>query len=233
MSAPRYAIYFAPQLDSLLWRFGSAVLGYDAVSGEDVPFLVPPGQDEGAWPALTAEPRRYGFHATLKAPFELAQGRSEGELRAFARNYALGAKAVTLAGLKVTALGRFVALTPVEDSEALQDLAFDIVQAFERFRAPLSEADLARRLQTPLTPAHRAYLEAYGYPYVGDAFRFHMTLTGSLPETSVQPVREALTEAYAEAVPAGPVAIDRFAIYRQETRESRFRIVDAFTLAPA
>lgn len=233
MSAPRYAIYFAPQADSPLWRFGSAVLGYDAIAGEDVPFLVPPGQDDGAWPALTAEPRRYGFHATLKAPFELAQGRSEGELRAFARNYALGAKAVTLAGLKVTGLGRFVALTPVEESEALQDLAFDIVQAFERFRAPLGEADLARRLKTPLTPAHRAYLEAYGYPYVGDAFRFHMTLTGSLPETRVEPARAALAKAYDAAVPAGPVAIDRFAIFRQQTRDSRFALVDAFGLTTA
>lgn len=233
MSAPRYAIYFAPQADSPLWRFGSAVLGYDAIAGEDVPFLVPPGQDEGAWPALTAEPRRYGFHATLKAPFELAQGRSEGELRAFASNYARGPKAVTLAGLKVTGLGRFVALTPVEASEALQGLAFDIVQAFERFRAPLGEADLARRLKTPLTPAHRAYLEAYGYPYVGDAFRFHMTLTGSLPETRVEPARAALARAYEAAVPAGPVAIDRFAIFRQQTRDSRFALVDAFGLTTA
>ena len=209
------------------------MLGYDAVSGEDLPFLVPAGQSAEEWPALTAEPRRYGFHATLKAPFELAEGRGEGELRAFARSYAIGAKAVTLAGLDATALGRFVALTPAAESQPLQDLAFDIVQAFERFRAPLSEADLARRLQSPLTPAHRAYLEAYGYPYVGDAFRFHMTLTGSLSEAAVESVRAALTEAYIEAVPAGPVAIDRFAIFRQETRDSRFRLVDAFELAAA
>ena len=140
---------------------------------------------------------------------------------------------MTLAGLKVTALGRFVALTPATESQPLQDLAFDIVQAFERFRAPLSEADLARRLQSPLTPAHRAYLEAYGYPYVGDAFRFHMTLTGSLPEAAVEPAQATLTKAYEAALPTGPVAIDRFAIFRQETRDSRFRLVDAFDLASA
>ena len=75
MSKPRYAVYYAPAADSALWRFGSATLGYDALTGEDLPFAVPPGCDLALWPAFTEEPRRYGFHATLKAPFELADGR--------------------------------------------------------------------------------------------------------------------------------------------------------------
>lgn len=225
--APRYALYYAPAADSALWRFGSATLGYDAVAGADVAFAIPPGCEGLDWPEATAEPRRYGFHATLKAPFELADGRSEGALRAFARNYVAGRPPVRLPGLAVNALGRFVALTPAEPSDDLQRLAFDIVQAFEPFRAPLSQADLARRLQSPLTPAHRAYLEAYGYPYVGDAFRFHMTLTGALPDETVAPVKAALAAAYARAVPAGPVLIDRVAIFRQESRASRFVLLDS------
>jgi putative phosphonate metabolism protein len=229
-TAPRYALYYAPAADSALWRFGSATLGYDAVTGADIDFAVPPGCESLDWPEITAEPRRYGFHATLKAPFELANGRNEGALRAFARNYAAGRPPVRLTGLSVSALGRFIALTPSEPSEALQRFAFDIVQAFEPFRAPLSEADLARRLQSPLTPAHRAYLEAYGYPYVGDAFRFHMTLTGSLPDEQVAPVKAALTEAHAQAVPAGPVQIDRVAIFRQASRSSRFVLLDSIPL---
>jgi putative phosphonate metabolism protein len=229
-ATPRYALYYAPAADSALWRFGSATLGYDAVTGADIDFAVPAGCDGDDWPDVTAEPRRYGFHATLKAPFELAIGRNEGALRAFARNYVAGRPPVRLAGLSVNALGRFIALTPSEPSEDLQRFAFDIVQAFEPFRAPLSEADLARRLQSPLTPAHRAYLEAYGYPYVGDAFRFHMTLTGSLPEDGVAPVRAALTEAYAQAVPVGPVLIDRVAIFKQASRSSRFVLLDNIPL---
>ena len=105
------------------------------------------------------------------------------------------------------------------------------MQAFEPFRAALGEADRARRLKSPLTPAQRAYLEAYGYPYVGDAFRFHMTLTGSLPQEMVAPVRLALAQAYAQAVPGGAVAIDRIALFRQETRESRFRLLDSVSLS--
>lgn len=230
MSGPRYALYFAPAVDSALWRFGCATLGYDAFTGEEIAFAVPPGCDAQLWPDRTAEPRRYGFHATLKAPFELAGGRSEGELRAFARQIALGCTAVPLAGLKVTSLGRFVALTPSEPSPALQALAFGIVQAFEPFRAPLTQADRERRLASPLTPAERAHLEAYGYPYVGDAFRFHMTLTGALPPDEAPAVARALTEAHARAVPAGPVAIDRLALFRQDDRAGRFRIIDAFPL---
>ncbi|WP_336810770.1 DUF1045 domain-containing protein [Bosea sp. MMO-172] len=229
MSKPRYAVYYAPAADSALWRFGSATLGYDALTGEDLPFAVPPGCDPATWPAFTGEPRRYGFHATLKAPFELADGRSEEQLRAFARNHAAGLDAVELAGLSVTALGSFVALTPAEPSEALQRFAFAAVQAFELFRAPLSEADKARRLKSPLTPAQHAYLEAYGYPYVGDAFRFHMTLTGSLPGDQAGSVKQALEIAYAAAVPAGPVRLDRFALFRQDDRAGRFRLLDSYS----
>ena len=224
---PRYAIYFAPSADSALWRFGSGALGYDAITGGDLPHAVPPGCEELDWAALTAEPRRYGFHATLKAPFELSDGRSEGALRAFARNYVAGRAPVELAGLAVNALGHFVALTPAEPSEALQHFAFDVVQAFEPFRAPLSEADLARRLQSPLTPAHRAYLEAFGYPYVGDAFRFHMTLTGALPQDLVAPIKTALSSAHAQAVPPGEVVLDRIAIFKQADRASRFTLLDS------
>lgn len=227
---PRYALYYAPAADSALWRFGSATLGYDAVSGADIDFAVPPGCEALDWPEVTAEPRRYGFHATLKAPFELANGRNEGALRAFARNYVAGRPPVRLAGLSVNALGRFIALTPSKPSEELQRFAFDIVQAFEPFRAPLSQADLARRLQSPLTPAHRAYLEAYGYPYVDDAFRFHMTLTGSLPDGEVAAVKAALVQAHAQAVPAGPVLIDRVAIFKQQSRTSRFVLLDNIPL---
>lgn len=230
MSKPRYALYYAPAPDSALWRFGSTTLGYDALMAEDIPFAVPAGCDAAEWPELTTEPRRYGFHATLKAPFELADGRNEEGLRAFARNYAAGLESVTLAGLSVAALGSFVALIPSEPSEELQRFAFALVQAFEPFRAPLSEADLARRLKSPLTPAQHAYLQAFGYPYVGDAFRFHMTLTGSLPQEKVAPVRQALEAAQAAALPPGPVELDRFALFRQDNRDASFRLVDFYRL---
>src|SRR5215468_10868409 len=64
---PRYAIYFAPAPESSLWRFGSATIGYNAASGRDIPATPPVGYEHAVWDRLTEEPRRYGFHATLKA----------------------------------------------------------------------------------------------------------------------------------------------------------------------
>ena len=75
---PRYAIYYAPAPDSDLDRFGAQLLGYDAFSGEDLPF--PDGILQAApdWHELTRDPRKYGFHATLKAPLSLAPGKYRG-----------------------------------------------------------------------------------------------------------------------------------------------------------
>ena len=85
---PRYAIYYAPAPGSDLDRFGAQLLGYDAFSGVDLPF--PDGilQTTPDWRDLTKEPRKYGFHATLKAPLSLAPGKTEAELLAACEAFA-------------------------------------------------------------------------------------------------------------------------------------------------
>ncbi|WP_417770607.1 DUF1045 domain-containing protein, partial [Stappia sp.] len=90
--------------------------------------------------------------------------------------------------------------------------AADIVRHFDRFRAPLSEADLARRNPERLAPPLRANLEAWGYPYIFDAFRFHMTLTERLRAEDAARVLPVL-EAHFGDVLAEPVAMDRLALY--------------------
>src|SRR5258708_19714311 len=80
MTGPRYAIYFVPAADTALYRFGAAALGYDCFTGADIATLDALPVDAGAWRELTREPRRYGFHATLKAPFHLAAGPTEPKL---------------------------------------------------------------------------------------------------------------------------------------------------------
>src|SRR4051812_32354802 len=124
---PRYAVYYAPAPGSALWRFGSGVIGYDAATGEDAPLLVPAGVSKAEWRALTAEPRRYGFHATLKAPFRLAEGATEADLHAALGRFA-GSCAAVDATLEVATLGAFVALAPqgsAPDLSALADAAVD------------------------------------------------------------------------------------------------------------
>jgi Protein of unknown function (DUF1045) len=114
----------------------------------------------------------------------------------------------------------------------LIQLAADCVSEFDSFRAPLSEADRARRNPSQLTPAQREHLDRWGYPYVMDDFRFHMTLTGRLDAERRDPLLKMLADRFvALGLPTLP--IDRIAVFRQENAASRFRIVDHWKLHPA
>ena len=227
---PRYAIYFTPEAASPLSRFGSSVIGYDANSGVDLPFLVPEGCDEASWAAVTAEPRRYGFHATLKAPFHLQVGKMEADLLAAASSLARNYSAPTIETLAVHTLGSFIALTIDGDAAKVEALAAAVVSELEPCRAPLSPADHARRRAAPLTERQVRQLEQHGYPYVFEDFRFHMTLTGQLMGEIRSPTREWLASEYSVRVPREPIALDALSILRQDTRDSRFRIIARFPM---
>lgn len=222
----RYALYAAPSPDSRLWRFGSSVIGYDAATAHDVSFPAHPPCNGPDWAAMTEDPRRYGFHGTLKAPFVLAEGCSEGDLLEAVMLFAERRPAFAVPALDVALLGRFVALVPASPSPELIALAGDCVSHFEPFRAPLTDADRARRLATPLTPRQIDHLDAWGYPYVFEDFRFHMTLTGALPEGRRADVRAALDEAYRQV--AEPLRMDAICIFRQANRAGRFTILARF-----
>ena len=176
MTYARYAIYFVPRAATELARFGRSWLGHDIETDSATQAGWP--QVSGSW---RAAPRRYGFHATLKAPFALKPGRDVALLEAAVGRFAESQAPVRLdAGLKVVALGSFVALVPADPPPALADLAFGCVEAFDAFRKPPDDDELARRRAAGLTEAQDALLLRWGYPYVGTEFRFHMTLTGSL-----------------------------------------------------
>ena len=226
MQSTRYAIYFAPAPTSPLWAFGSACLGYDAETGLDCPHLADPALKDLDFAAITAEPRHYGFHATLKAPFHLAEGTSEAGLIKAAEDFVSRRSSFRLDGLRVESMGRFLALVPIRRDEKLQALADDCVRYFERFRAPLSEVDMARRLATPLGARQKHYLATYGYPHVFEEFRFHMTLTGSLDAVALETLKRALAARYA-AIDA-PVPVDGFAIFRQPSPNQRFQALCRF-----
>lgn len=223
----RHAIYFAPAAGSALARFGAAWLGWDAEAGVE-PSVEPVPALADARPALTARPRQYGFHATLKPPFALAPGRDPGGLDAAAADLAARHRAFALPALGVTELGRFVALVPAARPAALGALADACVTELDDFRAPPDEAELARRRRPGLDAVEAAHLARWGYPYVLDRYTFHMTLTGPLTATERPTVRRALAMAMApllaEALPVA--AICRFS----EAADGRFRLVRRFPL---
>jgi 2'-5' RNA ligase len=221
--APRYAVYFTPHPESALWRFGRDVVGYDSYSGGDrAPLVWGPLADVLA-PEHLDEPARYGFHATLRAPFEPRPEATADALVAFAGRFAAKQQPVTLPSLVPQRMGGFLALTCPEPPAALAALAAACVTEFEAFRAPLSEADRKRRLQAKLTARQLAHLDAWGYPYVHDEFVFHMTLTGRLPPETAEQALARIAAAWGPL--AGPHRVDAISILEQPRRDGPFRVL--------
>ena len=228
---PRYAIYYAPAPGSDLDRFGAHLLGYDAFGGGDLSF--PDGliQATPDWRELTADPRKYGFHATLKAPFSLAHGRTEAELLQASAAFAAFPRRIPIIQPIVGSISGFVAVIPAEPPPELIQLAASCVRGFDSFRAPLTMSDRARRNPSQLTPRQREHLDRWGYPYVMDDFRVHMTLTGRLDVERCEGLLAMLRNRFA-AIDLGTLAIDRIMLFRQESSTSRFRIIGQHPLVP-
>jgi putative phosphonate metabolism protein len=229
MSAPRYAIYFIPAPDTPLYQAGAALLGYDVYSGKRLPFPGDLATVHDDWSALTSEPRTYGFHATLKAPFRLAPGRRAEELTAQLAAFAAAAREPVAVVPAVRTISSFAALVPGEPSPALDRLAADCVRAFDGFRAPLSDDERRKRLAAPLTDRHKKNLERWGYPYVFADFRFHMTLTGRIAPARQETVLASLRQSLG-AIEGRPLAVDRVALLCQPDENIPFHLITSAPL---
>jgi putative phosphonate metabolism protein len=226
----RYAVYWAPPSDSALWRFGARWLGRDPDGGAETA----PGDgaaSEPAWlAAVTADPRLYGLHATLKPPFRLAAGQTRPALVAALAD--LAARTAPVAGPKLVLrrLGRFLALVPSGPAPAIQALAARLVERLDGFRAPAGAAELAKRRAHGLTPAQEENLQRWGYPYVMDEFRFHVTLSGALEPAALDRLEELLAPRVAPFTTA-PLALAALALFEQDAAGRPFRLTRRFPLA--
>ena len=229
----RYALYFVPAADSDLYGFGSAMLGYDCYTGADLPRPADLDIADADWRALTAEPRRYGFHATLKAPFRLAPSRREDELIAAVLAFARGPHEIARIAPEVRLLGTFTAIVPRAPVAALAALAATCTTEFDQFRAPLSDEERARRNPSRLTERQVNHLERWGYPYVFADFRFHMTLIGPLPVERRDDVPIRLRASFARVWGDRPIAIDRIGVCKQDGTGARFRVLQHSPLTPS
>jgi putative phosphonate metabolism protein len=226
---PRYAIYHTAAQGSDLDRFGAQHLGYDAWTGADLPFPADLAETVPDWRELTEDPRKYGFHATLKAPMALADGRSERELLTACGAFVNAPRSIPVIKPVVQSISGFIAVIPAEPSADLQQLAADCVSAFDSFRAPLTAEDRARRNPSKLPTRQCEYLDRWGYPYVMDEFRFHMTLTGRLDVSRREPILAMLQHRFAQ-LRIARLAIDRLALFKQDDVASRFRIIAQWQL---
>ncbi len=173
----RWAIYYLPPEKGAFARFGADWLGWDAQAGLARDGFTVPGLPVPR-PEMTAGPRKYGFHATLKAPFVLGDDRAPAALDAAITALAGEFEPFTLP-LVLGTLGSFVALLPARPNPVLEALAAACVTRLDTFRAP-EAAEHRRRHADSMTERQRAYFDAWGYPFVLEEFQFHMTLTGPL-----------------------------------------------------
>ena len=219
----RFAIYFTPERDDPLTRMAANWLGRDPFSGHAC-----------AAPALgllspaniayhTAAPRRYGFHATLKAPFRLADTQTEASLDRAMEIFAGKVAPVTIPRLALRQIDNFLALVPAAPIPALNRFADGVVAAFEPFRAPMTEAEVERRSPDLLSAVEFRNLLRWGYPYVFEAFRFHMTLTGRVTPQECPRVRAAIEEFFG-AVLDQPVAVNGLALFVEPERGAPFAV---------
>lgn len=219
----RYAVYYAPREGAFAFR-ANDWLGRDPVIWKALPQPVLSGIGDPH--AITAEPRRYGFHGTIRAPFRPAEGITEDQIRTVIAGLADRLAPVRCEGLRVETLHSFVALIPLGCEAALLDLAAAVVEATNPLRAPLTAAEIARRQPERLSPRQRDLLDRWGYPHVMEEFRFHLTLTDALDDP--EPVRQALEAFFAPVLPC-PFVIEDLCLFGEDDH-SRFHLLHRYAL---
>ena len=222
MSYTRFAVYYIPA-DGPLATFGAQWLGWDVARGcavvqPDIPGLMD----------VTKAPGKYGFHGTLKPPFRLAEGRTQSQLTAAVAAMATDCAAAQCEGLALTAMGRFFALTPQGDVSGIGRVAATCVQEIDQFRAAPDAAEVKRRSKARLSDLEQMMLQRWGYPYVMDAFRFHLTLTARVPKPGM-PEWRAQAAALLPALPRAFV-LDAVALVGERSLDGRFELIGRYAL---
>jgi len=205
-----------------LASFGARWLGWDAQAAiacrqPEVPGIA----------TLTEAPRRYGFHGTLKPPFRLAEGMTEKGLRSALADLGASTAPAQAEGLSLTRLGRWFALVPTGDTSGIARVAAACVTALDDFRAPASDTELAKRRKAGMSQAQEAHLSRWGYPYVLDQFRFHLTLTGKAPSNDLDSI-EGQIRAHLPELPQ-PFAIGDICLCG-ERADGRFELLHRYAL---
>ena len=223
----RYAIYFVPAPDSQILDLGQRWLGRDVYSGCEVADKAYFGLNPGDVRRLTESAAHYGFHATLKAPFELKRGCKEDEVLVAAQALASALRPI-MPKLFVGAIGEFLAILSSDRRDGIWEIHRACLEHFEPYRAALTASDRERRMHTPLDERQLKALLEYGYPYVLEDFRFHMTLTTRIPDpVQLAEVKDALREGFF-CVLNKRQDIDAICVLRQGDRNQQFVVLERF-----
>jgi putative phosphonate metabolism protein len=223
----RYALYYAPEVGSPLEIFGRSWLGWDAAATVEKGAHGPlPGvrdltKKEVAEAVAAVAP--YGFHGTLKAPFFLRSPDLEPVLIEEIKGFAKARRPFPLPPLRLRRMKRFLALMPEGACPPLDDLAEACVRHFDPYRKSASRAELARRRAAGLSARQEQHLERWGYPYVLDEFRFHLTLAGPLNGDDIAAKLMRALETQLADVDLDGVRVSSVCLFIQERQGRPFR----------
>ena len=230
MTRPRYAVYLAPALASPWWTAGSAWLGRCARTGALLPQPAVAGLSAARLQEHTAAPRRYGWHATLRAPFHLADGVSIGTLEAAVADLAGQLAPFPVPALQVVRLADFLALTLTTPCAALQALADACVRDLQPFATHLDAAELQRRCPPGTPAAVQQRVATWGYAHVFADFRFHLTLSGPLTGLAPAVVDALRLGAAQHFADLPPLACTALTLFEEPAPGAAFRVRTDFPL---
>lgn len=219
----RYAIYYAAEQDHPLWQFGNEWMGYNPETGEEVSGV---GKD---FQLLTQGPQKYGFHGTLKPPFALKDGYSVQDLDTAIYALVDCLQPIRSGPLKLASFGNFFSLVPSERFDGLKELASACVVSLDGFRDEQTAAQLKKRRAAGLNQQQEDYLLRYGYPYVLDAFRFHLTLSGRLDDDQINrltPTLKELTSPFCK----NDFEINQLCLFAEPADGGRFHLIKRYSL---
>ena len=179
----RVAIYFLPKKNSSLENFGKNLLGRDINKKKKISltrrqkYFINRGFtyfDE--LKDYCEEPAKYGFHATLKAPFRLKRNVKTKNFYDVISHIAAQHSRFKIKGLKIVYSKKFTFIISRKPNKLLINLENDLVKHLDTFRAELNKTEIKKRIPDSLTFKQNKYLKEWGYPFVFDQFKFHMTL---------------------------------------------------------
>lgn len=226
----RYAIYFTPAVDSVLWKTLCSWLGRDPETRQKVDQPSFHDVDPDYLRAVTRTPRKYGAHATLKAPFRLAPEKTLEMLETAMEDFSLNHSPLVLPPLTIAKINDFYCLVPSHPSKDLQNFAAKCVQEFDQFRAPLTPLELAKRKASILTDKEKQYLHLWGYPYVLDLYRFHITLTKRINEDDkANIILKALKKTFAVSLRTSHV-VENLCLFVEPSRDKELFLSRRFPL---
>lgn len=221
----RYALYYVPKRDDPIYTLGSDWLGWDSHAGQKIE------RDENLHiDLITKKPAIYGFHATLKPPFHLKDGVRESDIIDKLDEFSRNLPTVDPIELDLKQIGSFLAFVPKDDQSNISLLAERCVKEFDLFRREMTEEEFDRRNNETLTANQVAHLSHWGYPYVMEEFRFHMTLTDKLEANQIEPTLQHLTQFFSGLL-AITRRIDQIVLSKQPGPTESFRTLHVAELS--